>query len=204
MTENAKLKAIERKAFISYHQDGILDICIGSVILNIVIFIWLLPEFWFFIVGGLIAWMSVYWGIKKKITVPRIGYVEFSATRKRRTQNILLVGVIVLVFANLLSILAMIYPPLGIFIFESQYTILLIGIFGAIIFSSIGYISDMKRFYSYGIVVLASSVVTFFFPFVVILPLIVISLTILSYGLVLLYRFLLKYPKQLVGEVAGA
>ncbi len=204
MTENAKLQAIERKAFISYHRDGILDICVGSAISNLVIFIWLLPEFWFFVVGGLVVWTSVYAGLKKKVTVPRMGYVEFSATRKRRIQNVFLAGVILLVFGNLLGIFAMIYPPLGILIFESQYTILLIGIFGAFIFSFIGYISDMMRFYSYGIVFLATSVMTFFFPIIIILPLIVVGVTILFYGLVLLYRFLEKYPKQLVGEVTGA
>lgn len=204
MTENAKLQAIERKAFISYHRDGILDICVGSAISNLVIFIWLLPEFWFFVVGGLVVWTSVYAGLKKKVTVPRMGYVEFSAIRKRRIQNVFLAGVILLVFGNLLGIFAMIYPPLGILIFESQYTILLIGIFGAFIFSFIGYISDMMRFYSYGIVFLATSVMTFFFPIIIILPLIVVGVTILFYGLVLLYRFLEKYPKQLVGEVTGA
>ena len=204
MGNNRELQDIERKAFMSYHGDGILDICIGSALLVLVFFIWLLPEFWFFVIGGLIAWVSIYSGAKKSITVPRFGYVEFSSVRRRRLQSIVLAGVVMLVVFNILGILAIIHPPLGVFIFESMFTILIIGILGLFILALIGAMLDLRRFYSYGVVFLGASIFTFFIPLIVLLPLIVVSIVILVYGIFLLFQFLQKYPKQASGEVTGA
>lgn len=188
----------------SYHGDGILDICIGSALLVIVFFIWLLPEFWFFIVGGLIGWVSLYTGAKKSITVPRFGYVEFSSVRRRKIQNIMLAGVLMLVVFNILGVLAIIYPQIGIFIFESVFTILIVGIIGAFVFTLIGAMLGIRRFYTYAVVFLGAAVFTFFIPVIILLPLIVVSIVILMYGIFLLYQFLRKYPKETRGEVAGA
>jgi len=205
MTNNSKLQEIERKAFISYHGDGILDICIGSALLVMAIFIWLLPEFWYFIIGGLVALIPLYTGAKRSITAPRLGYVEFSSGRRHRIQYILLAGVLILVVFNILGILAIINPTIGIFIFESAFTILIIGIIGAFVLALIGGMVGIQRFYIYSVVFLGVAVVTFFFPlFPAIFPLIVVSIVILVYGLFLLYQFLQKYPKETSGEVAGA
>jgi hypothetical protein len=204
MGKYEELQDIERKAFMSYHGDGILDICIGSALLVLVFFIWLLPEFWFFVIGGLIAWVYLYSGAKKSITVPRFGYVEFSSVRRRRLQSILLAGVVILVVFNILGILAIIYPPLGVFIFESTFTILIMGMIGLFVLALIGAMLDLRRFYSYGVVFLGASIFTFFIPLIVLLPLIVVSIVILVYGVFLLYQFIQKYPKQASGEVTGA
>ena len=204
MTNNSKLQEIERKAFISYHGDGILDICIGSALLVMAFFIWLLPEFWFFVIGGLIGWISLYTGAKKLITAPRLGYVEFSSVRRRRIQNIMIAGVLMLVVFNILGVLAIINPIIGIFIFESAFTILIVGIIGAFVLALIGTMLNIRRFYSYSVVFLGVAVVTFFIPLILLLPLIVVSIVMLVYGLFLLYQFLQKYPKETSGEVAGA
>ena len=204
MGKNGELQDIERKAFMSYHGDGLLDICIGSALLVLVFFIWLLPEFWFFVIGGLITWVFLYSGAKKSITVPRFGYVEFSSVRRRRLQSIVLAGVVLLVVFNILGVLAMIYPPLGVFIFESAFTILIMGIIGLFILALIGAMLDLRRFYNYGVVFLGASIFTFFIPLILLLPLIVVSIVILVYGVVLLFQFLQKYPKQASGEVTGA
>lgn len=204
MTENGKLQEIERKAFTSYHGDGLLDICIGSVLLFLVFIIVWLPEFWYFLIGGVMTWIFLYMGAKKAITVPRLGYVEFSSVRRRRIQYVMIAGLLLLVLFNILGVLAMLYPPLGIFIFESAFTILLVGIIGAFILTLIGAMLDLSRFYAYGVVLLGSAVFTFLVPVVILLPFIVVSIVILAYGIFLLYQFLLQYPKQARGEVAGA
>ncbi|MDO8125245.1 MAG: hypothetical protein Q6364_12820 [Candidatus Hermodarchaeota archaeon] len=204
MTNNSKLQEIERKAFISYHGDGILDICIGSALLVMAFFIWLLPEFWFFVIGGLIGWISLYTGAKKLITAPRLGYVEFSSVRRRRIQNIMIAGVLMLVVFNILGVLAIINPIIGIFIFESAFTILIVGIIGAFVLALIGTMLNIRRFYSYSVVFLGVAVVTFFIPLILLLPLIVVSIVMLVYGLFLLYQFVQMYPKEARGEVTGA
>lgn len=204
MTDSLDLKALEQKAFLSYHQDGIIDICLGGALLSLALAIWLLPEFWYFTVGGLIVWIFVYMVVKRSITAPRLGYVEFSKMRQRRTQYIFLGAMLVLVIFSVLGMIAWIYPPLGILIFESSFTILIVGLLGVLFFGFIGLISNIWRFYLYGIVLMGSAIVTFIFPVFLLIPLVVTSIMVLVCGVILVYRFMQRYPKQSTGEVAGA
>ena len=116
MSKSGRLHDIERKAFTSYHGDGLLDICIGSVILFLALITMWFPEYWFFLIAGVMIWVSLYAGAKKTITFPRLGYVEFSSIRRRRIEYVLISGLILLVTFNILGILAMIYPIIGILV----------------------------------------------------------------------------------------
>jgi len=204
MVKNGKLRDIERKAFTSYHGDGLLDICIGSILLYLVFITVWFPEYWFFLIAGVVAWISLYAGVKKTITIPRLGYVEFSSIRRQRIQYVLITGLLLLVAFNFLGILAMFYPVIGIIIFESAFTILIVGIIGAFMFALFGSMLDLQRFYVYGVVLLCSAIFTFFELVIVFFPLIVTGIVILAYGFFLIYQFLQQYPKEAGGEVAGA
>jgi hypothetical protein len=204
MRETTDLKSIERQAFLSYHQDGLIDIVAGGVLLTLSLMIWLLPDFWYFLIGGFVAFISVYAAAKKSITVPRMGYVEFSKLRRQRTQYIFLAFVAITVVGNILGIMAMLNPPLGILIFESVYTILIIGLIGGAIFALIGFFSEIWRFHVYGIIFLSSAIFTFLRPFLVFLPLIIVSVCMLVFGAVLLYRFVQRFPKESFGEIESA
>lgn len=201
MSNTTTLKEIERRAYLSYHQEGIVDLCVGSALLSLSLMMWFLPEFWFFIVGGLIALTSVYALAKKTITIPRMGYVEFSTSRRQKTQYIFLTFVVVTVFGNILGIIAMLFPPLGILIFESIYTILIIGVIGGVLLFMVGFISSIRRFYMYALVFVGSTIFTFLIPIFVLLPLFALGFVMIIYGAVLLFRFLQQYPKVELGEV---
>ena len=76
MTQNINLKDIEKKVYMSYHQDGILDISLGLLILlfGIAMYTHLTP-----FVGLIpILVMGVGYLAKKFVTIPRMGYVNFS------------------------------------------------------------------------------------------------------------------------------
>lgn len=96
MTDKIDLREIERRAYRSYHEDGLIDIFIGGYLIwfgaslllekpplyNIVPFV--VP-----LVGSL-AWNY----LKRRITFPRIGYVRFSdKTRRRITRDSLIVTI---------------------------------------------------------------------------------------------------------------
>ena len=83
VNKEPNLKEIERKAYMSYHQDGLLDIFAGLYILGFGfgIFIDIVLDFGLgaiIIPGGFIALaLPIWFAAKRKITMPRIGFVNF-------------------------------------------------------------------------------------------------------------------------------
>lgn len=97
MSQNLDLKAIERRAWLSTFQDGLWDIFFGLMLAAGVVSDWLhsrgvassirIPAYLsLFVLGGL-----VLWGGKRFITVPRLGRVAFSPTRKARMRKLRLI-----------------------------------------------------------------------------------------------------------------
>jgi hypothetical protein len=90
MSQNLDLKAIERKAFRSVHQDGLTDIYIGALLLALSLF-FAIPEsgegegiyMGLALLGVALAFAFFQWG-KKYITAPRLGQVKFGPARQRR------------------------------------------------------------------------------------------------------------------------
>ena len=90
MTTNMNLKQLERKAWTSFFQDGLLDILMGLALLASGIPA-LLPgiftsELSQNVAVAVLMALAVlpYWGGKRFITVPRTGRAEFSSARKSR------------------------------------------------------------------------------------------------------------------------
>jgi len=104
MVEDINLKEIQRKVYMTFFQDGLWDIFLGLFILGwgltILTEIPYLPGVFF---------TGIYftiWGIKKWLTYPRIGYVRFSATSRRRiTARFLILGAVVLLVGMIMAVL---------------------------------------------------------------------------------------------------
>jgi len=104
MTEHLNMKEIQRKVYMSFFQDGVWDIFLGLFVLG-----WglsILTEGTY--LPGVI-FVCIYltiWGIKRWLTYPRIGYVKFSATSRRRIQaRFLILLTVVLLLGVLASVL---------------------------------------------------------------------------------------------------
>ena len=89
MTEKINLKKIEKKTYMFYHQDGLIDLFIGSGIL-FAILCFLIKMIW---LGGAFVILAVplYAYAKQKITAPRIGVVKFGQKGQHKTLLILLI-----------------------------------------------------------------------------------------------------------------
>ena len=99
MSKGINLDEIERRAYLSYHEDGLIDmvIGIGLVIASLYAYIEMV-----WLMGGVIAVITpMYMGMKKRYTFPRIGEVTFSKNRTRRSQN----SMTFLVFINAVGVL---------------------------------------------------------------------------------------------------
>lgn len=108
MSQNLDLKAIERKAFRSFHQDGLWDIYLGGLLLVLSLF-FAIPEsgegeltyMGLALLGVAIVFAFFQLG-KKYITAPRMGQVKFGPERQKRKMTLAwIMGAFVLVTLGL-------------------------------------------------------------------------------------------------------
>ena len=91
----SSLTEVERRTYMSYHQDGLLDIFVGVYVLlfGSGISLMTVTEFstWFVIPAIFPALMVPIWiSAKKRITMPRIGYVKFGSRSPNRLMAVFL------------------------------------------------------------------------------------------------------------------
>ncbi len=200
------LKEIEKKAFRSTFQDGIWDIFLFFLLLNLA-------------VGALLSNSGVSEGLtmtilaalaamivlafmtgKKRITIPRMGFVKFGPKRKRKIwkSRITLVASCLAGLLVFLAALAISYYPAG----RPKIAFLLPAAWVAnsiIVFSLLAYNLDCSRLYIYGVLFALPVPVDMAVKELVGVNLIAIALAVpavimLTVGTVLLARFLRDYP----------
>ena len=180
MSEKISLRKVERKVFSVATQDGLLDILIGCIFLMLAIGPLLSPslgDFWSSVVfvpfWGMI--MLGIWLVRRYVIRPRIGVVQFSATRKTRLIKFNLVMLIINVIALILGTLVFIYSLLSsrfsgvpffkeIFNYEmylrsGRLTSMLFGLLCLTMMSIAAYFLHFNRLYVYGLLVGLSPVV---------------------------------------------
>ncbi len=212
MTKQNTLREIEKKAYMSYHQDGLIDIVIGlyALAFGLGIIADKILEFSFATImpAIMIAIVLPIWiQAKRKITMPRIGFVKFGA----RGANKLFALLLGLAVAGLGAALAF-----GVFMATGQngtpfwieilfqYGMIWIGLGSAVIGSLFAYTMGLKRLHGYGLLTLALFASGHFLgvPFEYLL--LAIGSVIIASGVVLLVRFVRRYPlpKGAQGNVA--
>ncbi|MFX1300351.1 MAG: hypothetical protein ACFFAL_00065 [Promethearchaeota archaeon] len=195
MVDRVDLRTLERKAYLTYHQDGIVDIFIGLAIITFGVLF--LP--WFIESSGsafaviFILWIGSYASVKRAITVPRIGYVEFKTRRQSRVIALALLLVVINVILFLITTLDLLAPELRTFL--NTYGVTLIAFIVGGLFILCGYLVEIQRFIGYGVVALVVFLINQFFPMHLSIPIVVLGVVIAAFGFVLLYQFLRKYPK---------
>lgn len=195
------LKELEKKAYQSVFQDGLWDIAWGVL---------------FFAGWALIPILesldiSRYWGYpalflpaviitlgKRFITVPRMGVVNFSPARQRRRIWLIACVVAMVLFSSL--IWTMSETSSSIWRNDPFLSEMLVALPIMAIFWVVAYLMDFSRLYLYAAVFGAAMPVSRSLgpsvgePLIQILIFGIPSLLIITFGLLLLVRFLLKYP----------
>lgn len=212
MTEKINLKQLERKAYLSYHQDGLVDLFVGTAMLAVSVFmllaVFLSEDYLFFPAwsGILVCWAISYAGAKKVVTVPRLGYVEFSARQRGKLTAIWLSLVMMNVLLLVLGLLLWLDAPLSQVLIPILVSnvLLLFGLAGGGIFVVLGLASGIRRFHGYGAVTSVAFVLSQVFSVAIFWPTVVLGLVTTVTGAVLLVRFVRRYPKAQVGEMGDA
>lgn len=195
MANHVDLKSLERKAYTSYHQEGLIDIFVGLAIINLGIC--LLPtviEYAYLGMGSVaVVWFFGYLGAKRTLTVPRMGYVEFSKQRQGRLMFLLS-------FLLILNLLLVLIPVLGLLTSEVMHflrvnVLAIIGLAAGGLFALFAFVTNIHRLYGYSSIALVLFVLAHVFSAQLSIPTILLGLVMTATGFALLYTFLRKYPK---------
>lgn len=208
MTDKLDLKEIERRAFRSTYQDGLLDIQFGLIVAFMSIFIYR-PDAGYsplniLLSTGCILLSGILFQVGKRfITLPRMGMVKFGEQRHKKARHLAIVLAIFVLFqVGLVMLTSMgssnevIGTWLDKLLGNRHVSLLIVATIGSLIVGSsmivISYFSDFERGF-YISILMAIAVFLMIFLNRPMWPLI-ISLAIIIPGVVLLIRFITRYP----------
>jgi hypothetical protein len=208
MTEQLNLKEIEKRAFRSTYQDGLWDIYYGLIVVFMSIFIYQ-PETGYSVLnillglGGIIISFLLFRAGKRMITLPRMGMVKFGEIRQKKNHRMSIIqGFFVLILVALI-----VFTSLGLFnsqigswlnkvLGDHSRSLLIVAGIGSLIVGSsmivMSYFRDFDRGF-YISILMAVAVFLMIFLNRPWLP-VVIGLVIIIPGVVLLIRFISRYP----------
>ena len=194
MTQNNDFKELANRAYMAYHQDGIIDILLGAGITGFG-----MQMLFDSSVFMILTWMPFlfYMPLKNHITAPRFGYVRFTGEQEERTRNTRLILIGLLTFTMFLGLFVfMAYGRVAPEIREviGQNVMLLLGGLAALILVIAGAATGLKRLYAYAALTLIFNAVGTFLPIQEGVTTVLLGVTIMISGLWLLARFLRAYP----------
>jgi hypothetical protein len=195
MSYELDMKEIERQAYMSYSEDGLVDVAIGFVIMAWGLLLVMEPTGLIALLGPL--GMGIWYIGKRFITVPRIGMINPSPKMERRLRNL----TIFLLVLGLLAFVGILISRIFGSAFTADHSLGILGLVLAAGVAVLAYLLNASRLYVYAVIlfvafaggeILAGTVTTFdAFASSVIIGggLILIS------GIVVLLRFMRKYPR---------
>ena len=201
VTKQDTLREVEKKTYMSYHQDGLIDIIIGlyALAFGLGIVVDKILDFSFAVLmpGILIAIILPIWiQAKRKITLPRIGYVNIG-TKGSNKFFALLLGLSVAGLGVFFLFTMMTFQngrPEWIETILFQYGMIWIGLGAAVIGNLFAYTMGLKRLHGYGLLTLALFVSGYFLSVPFEYLLLVAGSVIIASGAVLLAQFIRRYP----------
>jgi hypothetical protein len=210
MSTQLNLKEIERKAFRSTYQDGLLDIHFGLIVVCMSIFLYHPASGYSpmnIILSTLLITLSstLFWAGKKYITLPRMGQVRFGPARRQRKRTLaLILGSFVLVQVVLVGLTNLVWldPDAGTYLSryvnERGSSLLVVASIASLMVGSSmivsTYFSEFPRGY-YISIFMALAVFLMIYLNQPVYP-ILIGGSIILPGLVIFVRFLKAYPLQ--------
>jgi quinol-cytochrome oxidoreductase complex cytochrome b subunit len=195
---------LKRKIYLAYHQDGILDLVAGSVVLGFGLN--MLTDNIVFLMIGWLA-MMLYVLIKQRVTVPRFGFVRFESQKKTLQKAWVSVGIGVLFVAFFLTLNIFVSrqptsPETQAWIQRYHMVPLSAMLFGLPALAA-AIILGLKRFYLYALLALGLPLLGALSNIETYIPIVTTGAVIILFGTFLLVNFLQKYPLEVEGEDAS-
>jgi hypothetical protein len=196
VSDKIDLKDIERRAYTSYHGDGLADILVGLCLFIASLYAYV-EMVW--LAASMVATLTpMYMVMKKKYTVSRIGQVTFSKSRTGRSKNtyyFLIAMNFVFVFVGFLFWKAFSgdTQPQWMHIMIENYAIVF-GVGGAAIWAVVSYITELIRFNRYALATLVVIGSANFIPTPFVAHMLLLSVIITASGYLQFQSFKRKYP----------
>ena len=206
MSEHVDLKKLERQIYLSYHQDGLVDVFlgIGLIVIGIIFHPILGEHVPAVAMVMMMLFVFVYAALKRAITITRMGYVEFLPKRKTRFSLLILILVLItnipLVIIVLVTAGQQISPV--VFYFVTNYLLVILSLYGAGLFILIGILSEIRRFFGYAVATLIVFIFSYFLFLHFCLPVIGVGIIITIVGFFQLAWFLRKFPKSTEEDIS--
>lgn len=195
MTKHNDFNKLADRAYVAYHQDGIIDILLGTGIAGFGLQMLLDSAVFMFL-----TWMPFlfYLPLKNMITAPRFGYVRFKGEQEARTRNTRLILVGMLTFTMVLGLFVFLLfdrvsPEIRALM--GQYMMLLLGSLAAVILAVAGAVTGLKRLYLYAALTILFNLAGTFLPVPDGLMTVLLGASIAATGIWMLVRFMRMYPK---------
>lgn len=217
MSQKDDLKAIEKKVFTSFHQDGLIDLFLGFILLvsilsstldasgvsdsiRIVIYVPLMV-----ILGPVLYMLG-----KKYITFPRMGYVKLGSKQKQK-RRVVVFSVITAILATLVILTIILGNKAenvgSVFGIKAEFwTSALVTLIIISIFAVIAFVLMTPRFYLLGLIVgMSEPLYTLLrnltqIKYIGVIAYGIPALLLFILGTIMLSRFLNKYPLPKAGE----
>jgi hypothetical protein len=195
MSQNTNLKEIERKANL-YHGDGLLDIAIGLGIL--ILTIAMILDQTAFTGVWIVLLLPALRSVKKSLTVPRLRYTDFrpapNAQWKVKLVIVTVAGVVALLFTLGLVVFTRNETIPALTAWIREYGLVVVGVLLAGLLSLIAWATGAKRVYAYAALAVIAFTGGHWFNLEFPVYLTVLGTVIVLSGMVVLVRFLRKYP----------
>lgn len=191
MTVGLDVRALEKKAWKSFHQDGLKDVFLGLILIAVGL-AGVLDNQLVLLGVEVVAIVALVAG-KKWITAPRLGRVQFTSQRKaKKLKAITVVGLMMLLSAVLAMVVFRNESVSSWFASHRALSSALIGIWIFVLLAMMAYWLDFTRLYWIGFVTgLAFGLAQWMREPILF---VVAGSIILIPGLVLFVRFLGRYP----------
>jgi hypothetical protein len=197
MSGDIDLKELRKRATSSFHEDGIYDITIGLLVL-----IWGFSSFTddstFIVIW--VAVFPVYWWMKRRYTLPRIGMVRFARKGENSLPRVLVTSVIAGAIAVSLVFwweATQVSKSFFYYFITDNWGVVL-GVCAAAAGVAYARVSYIPRFYAYSAVTLVIIGTAQYTGIPFGAHLLALGGIFLGSGSYLLYTFIHKYPVQVV------
>jgi hypothetical protein len=202
---NIGLAEGEGTDYLQYHGDGLLDIFIGLWLVGFGL--WILVDNAVFIAMIPVLCVPVWRSIKKSVTARRMHKLGFTPTPNAR-QSLMGIMLVIVLFVALGFLFGLVFfraqsagdtPPwlLAAVAWVRAHDTLAFGLFGAFLFGISAALSGLNRLYAYALLtaIIAGGSYTLGAPLW--LAVVVIGAMVFFSGMILLLRFLRRYPIEM-------